>query len=533
MAEQQTSLHRHDSHASGSRRTTPDRSRGKHTYAQILKSSALVGGSSVLSVAVNVVRAKAMALLLGPAGVGLVGLFSSILNLTHSVAGMGINQSGVRQIAEATGSAETERIARTAAVLQRTSMVLGILGAVALVVFRRTVSIWTFGTDAYSGSVALLSVGVLVWQISDGQAALIQGMRRISDLARISVLGAVGGSVLSLVLVYFLRDKGVVPSLVGAAVATLIVSWRYRRTVDIPRVSLTIDQIREEAGALLTLGSAFMASAALTTAAAYVVRIIVRDRIGLEAAGLYQAAWALGGLYVAFILQAMGSDFYPRLTAVANDHDECNRLVNEQAHVSILLAGPGVVATLTFAPVVIALFYHTTFAGAVEPLRWICLGMALRVVAWPMGYILMAKGVRGVLMGVEIAATFVHIGLAFVLVRRLGLPGATMAFFGLYIWHGMLVYVIVRRLTDFRWSAANRRTGLFMLLFIGGVFGAFLVLPTAIATAIGVLGTLLSAVYSLRILCQLVPLDDDRVPRVVRKTVEWITRPRSAARLAA
>src|SRR5262249_45609379 len=226
---------------------------------------------------------------------GLVGLFSAILTLANSVAGMGVKQSGVRQIAEATGSAETERIARTAAVLQRTSMVLGILGAVALVVFRRTVSIWTFGTDAYSGSVALLSVGVLVWQISDGQAALIQGMRRISDLARISVLGAVGGSVLSLVLVYFLRDKGVVPSLVGAAVATLIVSWRYRRTVDIPRVSLTIDQIREEAGALLTLGSAFMASAALTTAAAYVVRIIVRDRIGLEAAGLYQAAWALGG----------------------------------------------------------------------------------------------------------------------------------------------------------------------------------------------------------------------------------------------
>src|SRR5438034_6388645 len=111
--------------------------RGTHTYGQILKSSALIGGSSVINVAVNIVRAKAMALLLGPTGVGLVGLYSSVLNLTHSVAGMGINQSGVRQIAEAVGSNETARIARTAAVLRRTSLALGIAGALLLAIFCR------------------------------------------------------------------------------------------------------------------------------------------------------------------------------------------------------------------------------------------------------------------------------------------------------------------------------------------------------------------------------------------------------------
>ena len=38
----------------------------------------MIGGSSVVNIAVSVVRAKAMALLLGPAGVGLVGLYSSV-----------------------------------------------------------------------------------------------------------------------------------------------------------------------------------------------------------------------------------------------------------------------------------------------------------------------------------------------------------------------------------------------------------------------------------------------------------------------
>lgn len=35
----------------------------KHTYGQILKSSALIGGSSVLSIAIRIVQTKAMAVL--------------------------------------------------------------------------------------------------------------------------------------------------------------------------------------------------------------------------------------------------------------------------------------------------------------------------------------------------------------------------------------------------------------------------------------------------------------------------------------
>ena len=445
---------------------------GRHTYGQILKSSALMGGSTVANIAVSVVRAKAMALLLGPSGVGLLGLYARF-SITHSVAGMGINQSGVRQIAEAAGSGGEQRVARTAAVLRHTSMALGILGAVLLVVFCRQVSTWTFGTTEFAAPVALLSLAVFFSQISDGQAALIQGMRRISDLARIGVLAVVLGTGFTLALIYFFREDGVVPSLVSVAAITLAISWWYRRKIHIPAVPLTAPEVREEAGALLKLGSVFMASAVLSTGSAYAIRILVRNNIGLDAAGLYQSAWSIGGLYIGFILQAMGSDFYPRLTAVANDNTECNRLVNEQAQIGLLLAGPRVIATLTFAPFVIALFYAATFAAAVEPLRWICLGMALRVIAWPMAYIVVAKGARSIFFWVEVAAAVVHVGLAFMLVGRFGLAGATMAFFGLYIWHGMLMYVIVHRLTGFRWSAANLRTALLFLPLTGAVFLSF------------------------------------------------------------
>src|SRR6516165_2650166 len=170
----------------------------KQTYGQILKSSAIVGGSTVLNVGIGIVRTKAMAILLGPGGFGLAGLYTSIITLTQSIAGMGVNSSGVRQIAEAAGSDDRERIARTTAVLRRTSIILGILGAAALVVFSKQVSIVTFGTAERRRAVCLISLAVLFQLVSAGQGALIQGMRRITDLAKMNVIGALGGAVISI-----------------------------------------------------------------------------------------------------------------------------------------------------------------------------------------------------------------------------------------------------------------------------------------------------------------------------------------------
>ena len=107
----------------------------KGTYGQILKSSALVGGSSVLNIVIGIVRTKVMALLLGPAGFGLLSVYGSIVTLTQTFAGMGVNSSGVRQIAEAAGSNELGHIARITFILRRISLLLGILGALFLVVF--------------------------------------------------------------------------------------------------------------------------------------------------------------------------------------------------------------------------------------------------------------------------------------------------------------------------------------------------------------------------------------------------------------
>jgi PST family polysaccharide transporter len=499
--------------------TAGEAPRKNQTYTQILKSTMLMGGSSLVNVALSIVRNKTLAVLLGPDGVGLMGVYLSIIEISQAVAGFGVGGSGVRQVAEAAATGDETRIARSAAALRGISIILAITGALLLVALAAPLSTLTFGDQHHAAALALLSLAVFFRLLSAGQTALIQGMRGIGNLARINVYAGFFSTVVSIPLIYLFGEQAIAPCLVVITAISILPTWWYSRHFAAQPSSLTGNQFRKEAAALLRLGVVFMASALLTAAAAYAIRLIVLKAGSVNDAGLYQAAWAIGGLYAGFILQAMGTDFYPRLTAAADDKAECNRLVNEQTEVSILLAGPGLLATLTFAPLIMSVFYSAEFGGGVDLLRWICLGMMLRIVSWPIGFIVIARNAQLPFFLTEVAATLVHVGLAWLCVGQVGVSGAGMAYLGLYAWHSIIIYVIVRRMTGFCWSAANRRHALLFLPVSAMVYAANIVLQPPTAMIIGLVVCVFTGIYSLRTLADLLP--PETMPAFIRG---WITK---------
>ena len=491
-------------------------------YGQILKSSAWIAGSSAIVVAIGIVRTKTIAILLGPAGFGLMALYSSILDLALSLASMGVGNSGVRQIAESAASGDTDRVATTAAVLRRLAYLLGIVGAAVVAFFASRISLVTFGDEEHRVAIMVLALAVLVRLIGIGQGALLQGLRRIRELAAANVLGAALGAAVTVAVVYAWRTDGVAPSIALSAVVGLCVSWWYVRRLKIQRPDVARTELLSEGTALIKLGGAFMASSLVMMGSNYFARSMLVQTEGLEAAGLYQAAWAVAGVYVGFVLQAMGADFYPRLVGVIGDAAESNRVVNEQAHVSLLLAGPGVIATIIAAPLIVSLFYTATFTPAVEVLRWLCLGVALRVVTWPMGYIIVAQNNRRVFVAAELAWGVFNVGATWLCLQKFGLNGAGIAFFASYVFHGILVYPIVRRLNGFRWSWQNLKAGGIYVAIVGATFGSTLALH---GTQLLICGTLLFIASSTYSTVQMLHLTETAlVPAPVKRKLERLAQ---------
>ena len=479
-------------------------SQNNNSYGQILKSTTLVGGSQVINILLGIVRTKFLAVLLGPGGFGLMGMYGALLGTVGTFAGMGIGSSGVRQIAEAAGTGDGQKIARTIITLRRTVIVTGLLGMLLTIIFCVPLSKLTFGTDKYAIPIAVLSVTLLLGSISGGQTALIQGLRRIADIARLSVLGAFFGTVLSIPMIYLWGKEGIVPFLITVSAMTILTSWWYARKISVVKVTLGLKETLQEAKGLLSLGLVFMATGLMTAAVMYLIRIIIIRKLGMDSVGLYQSAATLSSLYIGVILGAMGMDFYPRLTALAKDNEKCNQLVNEQTAVGLLVAVPGILATLTFAPLVIHVFYAASFIPAYDILRWQILGVFLRVMSWPMGFTLLAQGKGTLYFWTELSANAVHLLFVLVGITYFGLKGTGIAFFGLYVFYTLMMFAVVSNITGFRWSAVNLNIITVFSFFIAAVFLMPIFLPKNLALAINSAIILGVSAYCLRKIYHLV-----------------------------
>ena len=431
---------------------------------------------------------------------GLVGVYGSITGLVSTLAGMGITFSGVRQIAEANGRGDRAKIARTIIAVRRVSFFLGILGAALLAGLSGIISQMTFDNRDHALALAIISLTVFFGAVSGGQRALIQGMRQIRNLAILGILGALFGTLFSIPIVYFWGMKGIPWYLVMVSAMGILTSWWYARKIQTEEFSLPWKEVWTAARPLLALGLVFMSSGLITTATAYLIRMVVVRRLGLDAAGLYQSSWTLSSLYVGFILGAMGADFYPRLTAVAKDNEACRNLVNEQMEIGLLMAVPGVVATLAFAPWVIAIFYSSKFAPAVEVLRWQTLGIFLRVISWSIGFIILAKGAKRLFLFTEIISSIVHVVLMLGLVHFFDLSGTGMAFFGLYLFHVALMLFCSARFWNFSFSPTNAKYISISCIVIAVAFCASVFLNSVASLILNTLLFMVLSAYCLRAL---------------------------------
>ncbi len=258
----------------------------------------------------------------------------------------------------------------------------------------------------------------------------------------------------------------------------------------------------EEARPLLRLGLATMSAALMVAAIAYVVRVVIVRYLGFEAAGIYQSATALSSVYCGFILSAMGADFLPRVSSVPGDDAQCNRLVNEQAEVGLLLAFPGICATLAFAPCSFSCCIPDSSASPPK-----CCGGRCSVSScgWHPGRWVTCSSPKGrpdSISGRKLSQPF-YAALIWICVQLWGLPGTGIAFFGLYVYYFLLMSVVTHKLSGFAWSAPNKRFALVAIPTVAFVFVCPMILPSPWHFIAAGATTTLVGLYSLRTLVSL------------------------------
>ena len=421
------------------------------SHKEILRSSSIIGGSAVINIAVGLLKTKIVALILGPAGLGLIVLLQNLMQTAASIASLGLGQAGTRAVAEAGAAGDSVRIATVRRALSIGAAVLALVSALLIVAFSGALAEWMSPGSVSGSLVRWLAIGVAATVAAQAQTALLMGHRRVGDLARLSILSVIVSAVVGVLAVWWWREDGVVAFVLVQVLATFIIGMVYvYRLPRAPAAVVRAVEIVSELKSMIGFGAALTVAAICVNAGQLFARTLIQQQLGAEAVGLFQASWLISVTYLGFVLQAMGTDFYPRIVAAAGDRPLLVRLVNEQIEVALLLSAPVLLGMLGLAPWLVRLLYSRAFDPAVAVLQWQVLGDVLKVASWPLGYLLLAIKASRLFMVAEIATIAVLVGLLWLLLPLMGLEASGAAVLGMYLFYLPLVLGIAAVRVRFR-----------------------------------------------------------------------------------
>lgn len=408
----------------------------KQEYRSILKATALFGGVQVFQILISLIRTKAIALLLGVEGVGLLSLFNNTLTMLQNACGFGVNQGGVKSISGASSETVKEQVA---ALIRKMTRYTGLFGTVVILVSAPYLSRLTFGSPDYTGAFLWLSFTMLLDTMTKGELAIFQGMRQLRSLAKANLTGATAGLLISLPIYYIWHIDGIAIAIILSSVCSYLGTLLYRKKGDAKALPF-----RPEGIQIMQTGYMHVVSIFTAALVSYLFNIYLREQGGFQDVGLYQSGFNLIDKYVGLLFAAMVSDYYPRLAAVHTHNTKMKRVLNRQLTISLLFICPIICVFLPTSPLIVRILLTDAFLPIIPFLSWAILGMLFKASSFCFSYLLIVKGATTLYLSIEFISCATILTTNIIGYNLWGIEGIGIAFLFSYICYFITLSVFCR-----------------------------------------------------------------------------------------
>ena len=395
------------------------------SYKNIFKTTFLFGFVQVFNIVVKVILNKVVAVLLGAEGLGIIGIYNIVSKMIVTGAGLGINQSSVRDISEANAEGNTERFSRTISLVNKIIIFTSLLGIVVTLVLSPFLSKWTFGNNEYT--IGFLWLSLVMY-------------------------GSLVGMITAVPFYYFYGKGGIIPSLMITALAALFFSNSYVRKIEYKRIRLKLKETFNESNSMIKMGISLMLVGFMGTIFDMIVAAYISNHGSLADVGLYNAGTTIIGGYFGIIITAMSTDYYPRISSVFRNNDRLKDEMNKQSETGLIMVFPMVVLFVFLSPFFINVLYSSEFDATNQYTDYALIGTVIIIVSNCMGMILLAKQASNIfiwsVLGQRLILIIIYIlGYAFY-----GLVGLGFAYIATGIVHISFMTVILRHYYSIRLS---------------------------------------------------------------------------------
>lgn len=427
---------------------------GKETsYGTIFKTTFLFGFVQVFRIIVGVVKNKIVAILLGAEGIGLLGIYSSTIALIQQGAGLGISQSGVRDVADAKGKEDKIQFSKIINVINKIVLFTGLLGCVLTLALSKCLSKWTLGDTKHVIAYCIISVVVFCNIINEGKQAILKGARQMKALANASIIGVSVGFITAIPLYYFWGKAGIVPELLISSICAYLISNSYVNRIRYDKLNLSIKQAISLSKNTIVAGGALMLSNFLAHLANIIIIAYIRKAGGLVDVGIFNAGTVIMTTYFGVIITALSTDYFPRISALWNNNKAIEEELNKQSIVSLILCCPLFVIFITLMPLFIRILYTEEFLPAVDFIKFGVIGTVITIVSNQVDMILIAKFKVKIFFIIAILYRLLQVTINILLYNAYHLKGTGISLAIMALVHLSVMTIIVYKLYGIKFNS--------------------------------------------------------------------------------
>lgn len=368
----------------------------ENSYSNILKRLSAFGGVQVFNILVSLLRGKFVAMFLGPVGMGISSLYASSLAPLQQICGLGLNLAMVKEISAT--KEEKPALRNVLTIVTRLILFTSILGVLACGLAAPVWSQITFGNHDHTIAYIWLSIFTGLSIGGAGLLAILQGLGEVKRLSKATLVGGLAGLFFGVPLYYFFGDGGIVPAMIILALSSFLfylISYRLS-TRELRRETEINSDINSSklVKSLLSMGFILIVGALSGQVISYLINLYIRAFGSIEDVGLFQGANSITNQYTGIIMSSLALDYFPRLSACCKDNAKMREVVNRQTEIVMLVATPLIILLLLTAPLVIRILLTDSFLVITPLMRWMGMGMLIQALAFPLGYIYVAKDDR-------------------------------------------------------------------------------------------------------------------------------------------
>ncbi|WP_316737874.1 O-antigen translocase [Pedobacter aquatilis] len=411
---------------------------------KLIKTTIFSSIITIIKIASGFVASKIVAIFTGPGGVAIVGAFGNFITIALTFANGAINTGIVKYTAEY--GQNQQKIKKLFSTSLRISVVCSLVLGLILLLSSEYISSWIFGITKYSPIVKVLGITILFYSLNSLLISILNGRGELRTFTVVNTIGSIIGLIFTVCLVYFFKLNGALYALVLAQsvvffITTFLVirrpwfEWGY--------FSEKIDwKILKNLSKFSLMA---IVSAITVPVSQIILRNLIINNLGVDSAGYWQGILKISDGYLLIITTSLSTYYLPKLSALKSEID-----IRKEIFYTLKIVTPavlvGCVAIYISRSLIIKTLYTAEFQEMESLFLWQLVGDFFKMIAWVIGYIMIAKAMTKMYVITDIIFNFLYVVSGFLFIHRFGLIGSTFAFTFTYLIYLITMVILFKRI---------------------------------------------------------------------------------------